>query len=159
LTLGGTYGFILGMSADGTTIVGYEYDDATFLPYLWIWHDGDSEATPLHPEFPGLPWGISADGLTIVGAKQQGNDSHGFVIRNGVLSELSFPNAFTTVPYAGVSRDGSVSAGIVLVRSVEPPNVDQGKSSTTGCQSRHRPKGPDLPPHSRTLPESHRRWP
>ena len=77
LTIGGSYGFPAGVSADGSTVVGYEYD-FSFTPYLWIWHDGDAEASPLHPEIIGTAWGLSADGSTVIGARQDGPDSHAF---------------------------------------------------------------------------------
>jgi len=116
LTLGGGYGFPVGVSADGNTVAGFEYD-ANFRPRLWIWHDGDAGASPLLPEIAGIPWGLSADGTTIVAYREDGFDAHAFSYRNGVYTELSYPGAFSTLPYGGVSDDGSVSGGIVYAET------------------------------------------
>jgi hypothetical protein len=113
------------MTDDGLTFVGIEYD-LSFIPRAWIWHVGDEDASPLHPELAIDRISISGDGSTLIGSMPVPGtfDLQGFVIRNGEFDLLSYPGAITTIPYSA-SADGSAIAGEVYTLDPNPNIVHQ----------------------------------
>jgi len=113
LTMGGAFSFPAGVTANGSTVVGTEYD-FSFTPHAWIWHEGDAEPTQLLPGVPSTAWSITPDGAVITGQRLDpfSFDTHAFAIRNGVYGDLTFPAALSTV-ILGVSHDGSLIVGEV----------------------------------------------
>jgi len=115
LTLGGVFGAPWYWTPDFSTVVGVDYDES-FNAVAWIWHEGDATPTPI-PALLGVPlqfMSVSADGSTIFGIRYQPNffDVEGFVVRNGVYSALTYPEALSTTP-AAISADGKLVVGTV----------------------------------------------
>jgi len=113
LTMGGAFSFPSGVTANGSTVVGTEYDN-NFVPRPWIWHEGNAAPTELLPGVAGFCFGMNPSGSLITGYRliPDSFDIEAWAVRNGVYYPLTFPGAVSTFA-SGFSRDGSLITGEV----------------------------------------------
>ena len=106
-TLGGNYSLGLGVSADGSVVVGYARTDTfTDRAFRWTANDG------MQALVPGFDWsyamGISADGSTVVG--YAGTRAFRWTADGGMQSLGTLQGGFSSRAFAA-SANGSVVVG------------------------------------------------
>lgn len=116
---GDTFGFATGISANGSTVVGFGSDEDGTHAYRWTKADGIVAIGDLSGgEFRSMATGISADGFTVVGGSSsvfsgaEASEAFRWTQDSGMVGLDDLPGGIFASSATDVSADGSVIVGI-----------------------------------------------
>jgi probable HAF family extracellular repeat protein len=109
--LGGSYSYTYGVSADGTTFVGYSYPVDSHNQHAFRWNNGEVEDLGTLGGSYSIARAVSADGAVVAGnSNTTANTQHAFRWVDGTMTDLGTLGGTSSYTY-DISADGAVVVG------------------------------------------------